>query len=193
MVMKELSIEEKAKAYDELLKKLQEAKEDNDVCDERYCCVIDDIVPELKESESEDEKIRKRLIEFFKDWGKTRSHCWSIYIPDILAWLDKQGEQKHWSEEDEEIRNNCIYWLEKARKYFEKDEDLIYDKKWIVKCTDWLKYIRPQTTWKPSEEQIGALEHFVRSIAESGFASPYDSNTKLVYSLLNDLKKLREE
>ena len=48
-----------------------------------------------------------------------------------------------------------------------------------------------QTTWKPSDEQIGALEHFVRSIAESGFASPYDSNTKLVYSLLNDLKKLK--
>lgn len=53
--MKELSIEEKAKRHDDLLVKLQEAKVDNNVCDERYCCVIDDIVPELKESE--DEKI----------------------------------------------------------------------------------------------------------------------------------------
>ena len=43
---------------------------------------------ELKESE--DERIRERLIEFFKDWGKTRSHCWSISISDILAWLEKQ-------------------------------------------------------------------------------------------------------
>jgi hypothetical protein len=63
--MKELTIEEKAKAYDELLVKLQEAKVDNNVCDERYCCVIDDIVPELKENE--DERIRKKLIELFHD------------------------------------------------------------------------------------------------------------------------------
>ena len=62
--MKQLSIEEKAKAYDDLLVKLQEAKVDNNVCDERYCCVIDDIVPELKESEGE--SIRKRLIELLK-------------------------------------------------------------------------------------------------------------------------------
>ena len=52
---------------------------------------LESIFPELRE-ESKDERIRKRLIEFFKDWGKTRSHCWSIYIPDILAWLEKQGE-----------------------------------------------------------------------------------------------------
>lgn len=44
--------------------------------------------------------------------------------------------------------------------------------------------------WKPSDEQIEALEHFVRSICESGFASYYDNNTKLLYSLLEQLKKL---
>ena len=58
--MKELSIKEKAERYDELLVKLRKAKEDNNVCDERYCCVIDDIVPELKEIE--DERIRQRII-----------------------------------------------------------------------------------------------------------------------------------
>lgn len=47
--------------------------------------------------------------------------------------------------------------------------------------------------WKPSEEQIEAFEHFVRSIGESGYASPYDNNTKLIYSLLNDLKNIRHE
>ena len=47
--------------------------------------------------------------------------------------------------------------------------------------------------WKPSDEQIDALEHFVRSIGESGYASPYDNNTKLLYSLLEQLKKLKGE
>ena len=37
--------EEKAKRYDELLLKLQKAKVDDNVCDEMYYRVIDDIVP----------------------------------------------------------------------------------------------------------------------------------------------------
>lgn len=48
----------------------------------------------------------------------------------------------------------------------------------------------PQKLWKPTEEQIEALEHFVRSVGESGYASPYDNNTKLIYSLLEQLKRL---
>ena len=48
--------------------------------------------PELQESE--DERIRKKLIEFFEDWGKRLSHCWGLSIPDILAWLENQGQVK---------------------------------------------------------------------------------------------------
>ena len=47
-----------------------------------------------------------------------------------------------------------------------------------------------QKQWKPSNEQINALEHFVRSMGESGYASPYDNDTKLIYSLLEQLKQL---
>lgn len=88
--------EEKAKAYDDLLVRLQKAKVDNNVCDERYCCVIDDIVPEL--IESEDERIRKALIEFVQgmymgccteEAGKERDM--------FLTWLEKQGEQKSYN------------------------------------------------------------------------------------------------
>ena len=50
---------------------------------------LEELFPVLKESE--DERIRKKLIEFFKDWGKSLSHCWSLSIPDILAWLEKQA------------------------------------------------------------------------------------------------------
>ena len=59
---------------------------------------------------------------------------------------------------------------------------------------DWLKSLKdrvqPQKQWKPSEEQMDALEHFVRSIGESGYACPYDNDTKLIYSLLEQLKQL---
>ena len=89
--MKELTTEEKAKRYDDLLVKLQEAKVDNDVCDERYCCVIDNIVPELKESE--DEKVRKELL---LDIPKVFSYDKAFRY---IAYLEKQGEQKYTAEE----------------------------------------------------------------------------------------------
>ena len=93
-------------------------------------------------------------------------------------------EPKPWSEEDEREIEHCIDFL--------NHPDMIRTTPTVVKgCKNWLESLRPRSQWKPSDEQIGALEHFVRSIAESGFASPYDSNTKLVYSLLNDLKKLK--
>ena len=38
---------------------------------------------------------------------------------------------------------------------------------------------------------MATFEHFVRSIGESGYACPYDNNTKLLYLLLSDLKKLK--
>ena len=61
-----------------------------------------DIFPELKESE--DEKIRKDLIQWIVEFPDTiwRGH----YKKDILAWLKKQGDQKPaWSEEDEKMEN----------------------------------------------------------------------------------------
>ena len=83
---------EKAKAYDELLVRLQKAKVDNDVCDERYCCVIDDIVPELKEGE--DEKIRKSLVAYFAKFKQSDMWDADFSFGDIIAWLEKQGEKE---------------------------------------------------------------------------------------------------
>ena len=403
--MKELSIKEKAERYDELLKKLQEAKEDNDVCDERFCCVIDDIVPELKESE--DETIRNWLIGYFHQYKEdgVEKYANGLKVESIIAWLENQGEQKHQyksrpryvgeeellgaNKQGEQILANiaktckvepkfkvgdwvvtdkcdtvqigavnngyytlyngmifnvsyvdkcwhlwtiadakdgdvlkegsCIFILRKMKSentaithccLFDdgdfnlsptlsldvdstfpateeqrnllfakmKEEGYVWDAKkkepkkieqpkltefedaikdmmddyrdaiddndatveevkeraayllslipqkpaawseedkrnlnWVINVwnrlrrggdaqttpsqmeylENFLKSLKDRYTWKPSDEQIGALEHFVRSIAESGFASPYDSNTKLVYSLFNDLKKLK--
>lgn len=63
---------------------------------------------------------------------------------------------------------------------------IVDDDDWFT--TDWLKSL--ESKWKPSEQQVKAFEHFVKSIGESGYASPYENNTKLLYSLLEQLKKL---
>ena len=61
--MKELSIEEKAKRYDEAIKL---AKEINNEQRAQPFNVMTRVFPELKENE--DEKIRISLIKFFTSW-----------------------------------------------------------------------------------------------------------------------------
>lgn len=54
---------------------------------------------------------------------------------------------------------------------------------------DWLKSLRPQTTWKPSEEQMKVLEFFIPYVTECNIVLQKSKDTLL--SLLSDLKKLK--
>ena len=56
------------------------------------------IFPELKESE--DERIRKWLVDYFKEVGKSWIHR-DISPERIVAYLEKQKEQKHWKPSEE--------------------------------------------------------------------------------------------
>jgi hypothetical protein len=79
--------------------KLKEAKRlyETANADQRY--VLESLFPEL--AESEDERIRKGLIENFKwfcgdypettKWGKDDD----LFVKDILAWLEKQDKKKN--------------------------------------------------------------------------------------------------
>lgn len=61
------------------------------------------IFPELRESESEDERIRKHLIKHFSN--KSKEEWNGMPIKDILAWLEKQKEQKpvEWKPTEEQM------------------------------------------------------------------------------------------
>ena len=74
------------KKYKDLLDKAKKLHDEN--WDECKVC-LESLFPEL--AESEDERIRKKLIKYFQDlkggWFGNISH------DDILAWLEKQGKQ----------------------------------------------------------------------------------------------------
>lgn len=89
--MKEMTIEQKAEAYEKALERAKRMFSEKE---------LNYLFPEFKESkESEDERIRKALIDGFtvmkesKNCGKTFSNH-NIPVADIIAWLEKQGEQK---------------------------------------------------------------------------------------------------
>lgn len=79
------------KAFKEALKAVKELQEANP-SDDGIQNWVNDNFPELRESE--DERIRKGLIEFFEDWKETKSHLWGMNVNDILAWIEKQGQVK---------------------------------------------------------------------------------------------------
>lgn len=95
-----MEIEEKAKAYDESLKKAR------DYYDKGYMMIntaLENIFPELKESE--DERIKKELIEFVNINTlsvEERHYRW-------IDWLEKQ--KYAWSEEDENMREKLLFLM----------------------------------------------------------------------------------
>ena len=129
---------------------------------------IDEVFPELKESE--DEKIRKELLEeiefIIPHDDETDSEglilpSYHARIDRYKSYLEKQKEQKpsEWSDEDKDMLNSCISSIEEAKEnryaYKETDGDTSYDHE-----IAWLKSLRNrvgkeflQPHWKPSEEQ----------------------------------------
>ena len=187
---------------------------------------LEHLCPELKESESE--KIKKQIIGFI-----TYSKILDETKKNWIAWLEKQGEQKPWGEEDERIRQDienlihfaledgsavspaanttkegAISWIQSLKdrvqpkqEWSEEDESHI---RYLIECLEhckkgvaltmttstsqeyinWLKSLKPQNRWQPSDEQLIQLSN-----ASNGLY--YNCETLL--SLLEQLKKLREE
>lgn len=93
--MKKLSIEQKAKAYDEALERMKSwVNGEHPECFTEAQKAAEFIFPELKESE--DERIRMSLIELFKDmeWDDSILHDYNMDKDKTIAWLEKAGEQK---------------------------------------------------------------------------------------------------
>ena len=192
---------------------------------------IDEVFPELKESE--DERIRKEIVDYFSQFKDDGLR--GVDITPWIAYLEKQKEQKStetsnidldtkvndwvgymlndnaqsYSRKNVQILlDNCarffydyaVMCLDKPTEWSEEDEDYLMDVKSAVNdyfderyadelCT-WLKSIRPQPHWKPSEEQIQALTVAIDEAARC--EEPYwrDSLHDVLLSLHTDLKKL---
>ena len=92
-----------------------------------------------------------------------------------------KAEQKPaWSEEDEKLVKNLISTLSNiyARNLIEKETK--------EKYTNFLKSLRPQSTWKPSDEQMKVLK-------EACVLKKSTATGAVLCDLYHDLEKLRDE
>lgn len=181
--MKELSIQEKAKRYDEAIKKAK-SKIKNDKDHVLYEDDVIEMFPEL--AESGDERIKKEMIEILRkeaqDYPSSviaeKSNSW-------IAWLEKQGEQRPaWSEDDESRMDYLCHFLEEYGNQY-------YRHLTLQGTISWLKSLRPQSQWKPSDMQM----HYLSWIAniKLGDSVVEQEVSKHLNELLEDLKKLKGE
>ena len=94
--------EEKAKAYEKKKKKIKSKLKDfKEIIINRSD--IEEIFPNLQESE--DERIRKGMLQGFKDYEEPEYEWWNgVKVKECIAWLEKQGQSKktsiwkHWKD-----------------------------------------------------------------------------------------------
>lgn len=87
--MGELSIEEKAKRYDEAIKIAKDCQYDDLALSQPVKDVIEHIFPELKE----EERIKSCIKKCLSNAGEQVFDNYNIRLGDCLAWIEKQGNQ----------------------------------------------------------------------------------------------------
>ena len=103
---------------------------------------------------------------------------------DAKREFKKQGEQKPaWSEEDEDYYDAIIAKLEVTQ-----DDALLTDNQ-----MEFLKSLKERYTWKPSDEQMKALNYVVNLMASSESPTENDYYYNVFKAMRTQLKKLMEE
>jgi len=143
--------------------------------------ILEAIAPELKESR--DERIRKCIGMALTDVDEQRFIDYGITLKDCLAWLEKQDHDgKKWltpaelnrlmtlryeagfddgvrSEMEKQKEQKPAEWSEEDEKQIRQIERIVKDAGCSVQLQErihnWFNSLRP--SWKPSEEQMGAL------------------------------------
>ena len=190
--MKELSIEEKAKAYDELkVKASQIYNKENDVL---IMHTIEDLFPELKESE--DERISREITDFIC-WATDRGCITKEQVEKSnswLAWLDKQASpvlsnssnngKNAWSEEDE-----CnIQDIDSVLFY---NENLSEDTS--MELRNWLQSLRDRVQPQPKQEWSEEDEEHIESILKrlDGMCKKGATFTETCFAVNQDMDWLK--
>jgi hypothetical protein len=165
------TIEEKAKAYDEALERVREliAKwtgKNKDFYVEDYAYIF----PELKESE--DERIRKWLVDYFSSIKETVWIHRDITCGQILAWLEKQKDASYAIEAVERIDKYIDEHLANAHDMKDSDPDKKYYRGWddaLGKMAGILQDVysgekrkeQKPVEWKPSEEDEKRIKQLI--------------------------------
>ena len=200
-----MTTEQKAKAYDEAIERASKLRVQNPF--DTVSQMMEHVFPEL--CESKDERIRKTLINFFQDWHKNRSHCWGISVPEILAWLEKQGTSYTKKDVDDAYVEGMVFAKnelekqseQKPAEWSEEDEctlnGILDDYKSMCKTyRNWLESlknrIQPQPKQEWSEEDEAGLGDAMWAIEQARTIAKDENDMGNLWCAERWLKSLKE-
>ena len=98
---------------------------ENNTCSQKYLEAFKLLIPEL--NDSKDERIRKALVQEFEEKVQ-KSFEWKDGIPNnaVLDWLERQKES--WSEEDEKMFSDFLFFMERYKEKIDTGSHLYVDK-----------------------------------------------------------------
>lgn len=163
-----------------------------------------------------EKKELKEIKQQSSQWNVSDYKTWQYIVSDVLTKYDGIGQylddgfckeiarymqeewskklslkQKiAWSEDDEKNASyicaalDCYFRLREERNNTNGQEDLNKARNWLYNK---LKYLKPQNTWKPSDEQMNALDSTLQYNKVSHDSFEY------LNSLFNDLNKLKDK
>ena len=171
------SYTEKAKRYDKAIERAKSLLSGNQLGN----AWIYKLLPELKESEGKDEKIRKALIRAFKSLNTIK--VWNgIERTDILAWLEKQGKNNMGISEvtkqklednlnkalEKETPESLSEFLDEQKPVWSEEDEEIYRKcicamrasacgfpeeeKFVEQVDNWLKSLKDKVQPQPRQK-----------------------------------------
>ena len=114
----------------------------------------------------------------------------SEYINDMGGngcYLKNTVQVSTWSEEDVLAIERIIDTIQCAQSTRNGKPKALYTDEILDNLVNWLKSLRPQNRWKPSEEQMEYLAKAITTLGNEG-----DNKTSaILYELRTDLKKLK--
>jgi spermidine/putrescine-binding protein len=149
------------------------------------CIETNTVKPATKEQR---DLLFEKMKESGYDWDAEKKELKKIHVIDegkakmdycFTKMMNGEKVSTTWSEEDETGLTNTIIMLKEGAS-------LHFNKKDITKAVDWLKSLRPQSQWRPSEEQLKSL----KEVIDVGHFTSYPNALEILYE---QLKKLREE
>lgn len=149
-----------------------------------------DSITEMKQTKcsEEDEKIINEVASILIN---DENRADNKIEEDRLAYLAERIQsfrprlKQEWSEDDEVRLTSTIQKLEYAKSLNAYNE---YGKDSIIKNIDWLKSLRPQFHWKPTEYDISLLEDISRNIRNN--IRPFCSEVSALEDLIKNIKTL---
>ena len=105
--------------------------------------------------------------------GRLEYELAAIRLSEELLPLAQKEQKPAWSEEDKKNLEKTIWYVENPAPMVVKDSMLV----------EWLKSLRPQKQWKPTEEQMNTLELAISDYENGG-------TYEILSGLLEQLKAL---